>query len=382
MAKRLRGWQLEMETGRRAPAAKASKALEKAVPEEQSALANRLLLLWAKGTLSATLVREIADLAIQDGAQHQDLVAIAQAGNWGQQPGNAHKQIMNHFCATVNIADSFEVEVPCVHPKTSADALEKASIFLPHMMFYTLGKNYPELFHQAFCLEKGSQEDFWQGVQKTGDDKLEGHPMSLEKDWQKLCIPLYVHGDGVEFSNNDNLMVFSWGRIGGSLNTLLTHWLLASFPKSCGTCKTWEVIWKWLHWSFQALATGRHPTLGPDKEPLEKGSLFAQLAGKPLHHQHYKGILWSIIGDHEYFSNTLHLPHWNSKKPCWECDTQNFLPCTFGKGYKEICLEKQRFKIISHAEALANPVSTHAIFKLPHVSAKNVKGRSPSHSVL
>jgi len=82
--------------------------------------------------------------------------------------------------------------------------LWKGHLFLPHMMFYTLGKNYTELFHQAFCLEKGSQENFWQGVQKTGDDKLEGHPMSLEKDWQKLCIPLYVHGDGVEFSNNGN----------------------------------------------------------------------------------------------------------------------------------------------------------------------------------
>jgi len=81
MAKRLRGWGLEMETCRRAPTAKASKALKKAVPEEQSALASRLLLLWAKGTLSATLTREIADLAIQDGAQHQDLVAIAQTGS-------------------------------------------------------------------------------------------------------------------------------------------------------------------------------------------------------------------------------------------------------------------------------------------------------------
>ena len=64
MAKRLRGWELEMESGRRPGTAKASKALEKAPKEKQSALANKLLLLWAKGLLSATLIRELADLAI------------------------------------------------------------------------------------------------------------------------------------------------------------------------------------------------------------------------------------------------------------------------------------------------------------------------------
>ena len=155
-----------MESGRRPGTAKASKALEKAPKEKQSALANKLLLLWAKGLLSATLIRELADLAIQDGAKHQDLVAIAQTGNWGQQPGNAHRQILNHFCSNVSIADSHEVEVPCTHPKTSKDALERASVFLPHMMFYTIGENYPVLFHELFSFGKGFPKVFWDGVRR------------------------------------------------------------------------------------------------------------------------------------------------------------------------------------------------------------------------
>ena len=88
------------------------------------------------------------------------------------------------------------------------------------------------------------------------------------------------------------------------------------------------------------MACGKHPTLDPDGKPLEKGSVFFPMKGKPLH-QGFKGVVWSIIGDHEYFSNTLGLPHWSSHYPCWECDAENFTPCTFEKGYKEICLEKQ-----------------------------------------
>ena len=79
MAKRLRGWQLEHQSGRR-PASKAI-CLEKE-NVLQSALANKLLGLWAQGILSATLIREIADLALQDGANHSDLQSLAQAAQW------------------------------------------------------------------------------------------------------------------------------------------------------------------------------------------------------------------------------------------------------------------------------------------------------------
>ena len=181
MAKRFRGWQLEMQSGR-TKQAKPGKALEEADGcVAESVLANKLLFLWARGALSATLIKELADCAIQDGAQHTDLAAIAQTGNWGAQPGNVHEQLLGHFCSNVQLAESIEVEVPCIRPKTSKDALEKASVFLPHMMFYAMAQNYPELCFNLFCFGKGKLASFWEGVAKSGDEKLKGHPMSLEK---------------------------------------------------------------------------------------------------------------------------------------------------------------------------------------------------------
>ena len=278
-----------------------------------SALANRLLFPWARGTLSATLIRELADCALQGHADHPDLVATANGGNWGAHPGNVHRELMAHFCSNVQLAEPYEVEVPCVHPKTSKDALEKASIFLPHIMFSQIGRNYiPRNLLSALSFGKGKLVEFWQGVAETGDDKLQRHPMTREKGWEEFCIPLFVHGDGVEYANTDNLMVFSWGSLLTGLGTLLRHWLLASFPKSCGKKETWQRIWACLHWSFQALASGRHPTVSPDGKPLEKGSLFYKLQGQLLHPKGYKAVLWSVIGDHVFFSNTLGLPHWAS----------------------------------------------------------------------
>ena len=177
------------------------------------------------------------------------------------------------------------------------------------------------------------------------------------------------------------MLVFSWGSLASNLPTLLNRWLLACFPKSCGAKKTWEVIWKHLHWSFETLACGRRLTVDPDGKPLKKGSVFFSMKGQLLYSQGLKGVLWSVIGGHEFFSNTLGLPHWASHFPCWECDAENFTPCAFGKRYKEICLEKQRFVLYTHEECVGDPWSDHAISNsLGSAAAWSIK--TPPYSFL
>ena len=88
------------------------------------------------------------------------------------------------------------MKVGCVDPKTSLGKEEFASIYLPHLMFSHLGNHYPTFFKEEFGLGKGKLQKFWRGVQQVEDDRLESHPMSLEKDWEERCIPLFLHGDG------------------------------------------------------------------------------------------------------------------------------------------------------------------------------------------
>ena len=109
MAKRLRGWQMEMETGRK----KIGKN-EEPTSTSHSGLATKLLHLWSRGLLSAVLVRELADLALQDGASHAELIKLAEAGAWGAHTGNAHIQIMRKFCSDVKLPEPFTLKVRCV----------------------------------------------------------------------------------------------------------------------------------------------------------------------------------------------------------------------------------------------------------------------------
>ena len=88
-------------------------ALEKAAlakaATKPSSLACKLLSLWAHGMLSATMIREIASCALDDGAQHEELVHLAEAGSWGQQPGNIHRSILRRFCKDVGLGQSLPV---------------------------------------------------------------------------------------------------------------------------------------------------------------------------------------------------------------------------------------------------------------------------------
>ena len=144
------------------------------------------------------------------------------------------------------------------------------------MMFAALGQNYPEVSSQLYGFGKGQLAYFWEQIAQSRDEKLKGHPMqSLVKDWQKKTIPLFIHGDGVDYAN-DSLLVFGFGCLASNLSTLPNHFLMACHPKSCGTKETWKTIWHHLSCSLKALACGRHPTENPGGKHVEKGSIFFQ----------------------------------------------------------------------------------------------------------
>lgn len=139
---------------------------------------------------------------------------------------------MSTFCSNILLPNPYKIKVPCLDPKTSLEKEDMAPIFLPHLVFSSLSEHHPQVCHDLFNLGKGNLEKFWKGVADSGDDKLVDHPMCLEKHWQSRAVPLFIHGDGVEYHNRDTLLVFSWGCILGQKNSLNQHWLLASFQKA------------------------------------------------------------------------------------------------------------------------------------------------------
>ena len=179
--------------------------LEKGSTSSTSKLATALLSLWAHGKISAVTCGWLAECATLDGCQHPEICALSKAGCHGLYEGNIHRDTLTNFVKDVFVPDPMEVTVRCLN-KTLKKGEDTAAVFLPHMMFSQLATL--DNFNQLFPLE--DLEGFWTLAEKTGDERLLHHPMKVQ-NWKKFTVPLFLHGDGVQYASTNSLMVYSWG---------------------------------------------------------------------------------------------------------------------------------------------------------------------------
>jgi hypothetical protein len=160
--------------------------------------------------------------------------------------------------------------------------------------------------------------------------QLAGHPAVLAAGPGEVVVPLALYVDGVPYTKADSFLAF-W------LYDLVTYkrHLVCVLRKSricaCG-CKKWCSLWeifRWLHWSFRALALGAHPAERHDGRPWELvDHLRASAAGTPL----VRGALVLLKGDWAEYAHSLGMTTWSSSNdPCPLC------VCRKGGGLHRLC---------------------------------------------
>lgn len=317
----------------------------------QCHLSQKMLHLWSLGKLSATAMQALAKAAFDDGLEEPEIKDLAALGAWGQHPSNIHRDLLRQLEKKISKGElgglkqspKITVKVPVVDNKEEDGmAHTEMDLFLPHLFVSTFSHSYPSLMEA--CFAPSQCKAFWDQVHES-DPRLHDSPVAWEKAskvWEKRkhkTVPLWLHGDGVEFST-DSLLLFSFG---GCLNGLKqsqasgsglkenqqagglkqSHVMDAAFyvagwPKSATHQDTWTEIFSILSWSFKALWLGQHPSKDWKGQPVT--GIMAQMAGKPLTKDKLRFYVWNYLGDLEYFANILKLPHWGKHAFCWWCD--------------------------------------------------------------
>ena len=221
-----RGWRLEKDRVDAAANPAANLLQQGGNPgTEQSALTTSLLHLWPLGRMSAINAQELALMAILDGAQHKELADLASCGNFGLNPGNVHRDLMSRFGADVRIPEAFVI--PSYGKTATVPCLDTdMGIFMPCLMVHSLTK-YEGEFDAMFGI--GKQRHFWDMVEAANDPKLDGHPIKLVPGWKDITIPLYIHGDKVEYAK-DSIMAWHFGSLLTISATLDCSFLMGAFP--------------------------------------------------------------------------------------------------------------------------------------------------------
>ena len=135
-----------------------------------------------------------------------------------------------------------------------------------------------------------------------------------------------------------------------------TQFLLAAYPKSSTTKEdrgkeTWGPVLQALAQSFGYCFEGKWPPGTP-------------LAGTQLVPGDYRLVVWSLLGDHEYFSNVLGLAHWRNASLCWCCNAQQ-------NNWKVSAPELREWRCKT-AEEIRADQPEHAFFTIPGVSSMMV----------
>ena len=166
---------------------------------------------------------------------------------------------MANFCKGIGLPTGFPIAVPCKHPKTLKKDVETAQVLFPHIMFSRLATN--SSFDKLFPLD--CWESFWAQAEKTDDDRLINHPLKKRKSWKKCCLPLFVHGGGVEFQSRDT----SWFTAGGHpwarrIHCAVTCTLLAS-PRAAPWMIPGSLCGSGYHGALQPCKTDTTPPMTP-----------------------------------------------------------------------------------------------------------------------
>ena len=162
---------------------------------------------------------------MQDGLRHPDVATLASFGAFGTSK-NVARDLQRFAEKDIVLPKAVPIAVPCVDSHTRDASREECHVFLPHEMFASLSAHgeFVSIFQPEISAE------FLANIRADDPHRaaLAGTP-----GWEQATLPCTLHGDGVEFENDDSLMVLSWSGLFAHESSMNSNLLLAACPKSC-----------------------------------------------------------------------------------------------------------------------------------------------------
>ena len=220
----------------------------------QSNLRAALWSLWSEGKLTASLMRHLANMALLDGLQHPEVAKLASLGNFGLHANNCTRDFKRILFEEppMSLPESIKVATVLWNPKDACRIPNGTlDVFDPAGLLHGLA------FYHAFdeVLRTDLVGGLWENAhpEDTKLITLLAEKTDLTKRDLNRMVPLYIHGDDVDFVNGDSLMVWSMGSAVGSMSSLFSGLLFVELE---GILFIWlraswaSAIWLMSHFSF------------------------------------------------------------------------------------------------------------------------------------
>jgi hypothetical protein len=219
-------------------------------------------------------------MAKWDGIKHTTVDNLSSLGSNGKHWGNIHRDLIIYM--TKYSHPIVQPEADCVKiplqiikgEKTGTHSLPHYYL-APHKLLAFMYNKFKKAFQNKILGQDGAMEEFWSSL--ADDDPRLIQLAKYHPDYEKKCVPIIIHGDGVPCTNNHSLDAISFESMlakrgmGTACNTLDMFFITGVFTQTIdslnanGLGKTKTQMWKLTVHSIRACYFG----YWPDKDPLD-----------------------------------------------------------------------------------------------------------------
>ena len=236
---------------------------------------------------------------------------MATVSEYGLQPDRPTGHYQRHLDSLLGFAEAKKTSYTLSAPGQKRGELSRSTIELPTRPPHELAQE--ELERNPTVLTRLLEARRSSDLPETYDT----HP--VVRGTTDLVVPWGLYMDGVSYSLTDSVLgCWLINLVSGARSLICV--IRKRLVCQCG-CRGWctyDVLMRWLHWSFKAMAEGVFPTARHDGSAwLEADESRRARAGQPMK---MRGALLRIKGDWEEFCVRLGFPTWASGiRPCFCC---------------------------------------------------------------
>ena len=282
-----------------------------------------MMLLW--GHISPQLLQKVMMLMKQDlKLMEQGLLdlngidKLAGLGTNGSHPNNVWRDMLA-FLPKPKLPKLHLVQLPMKHT-TLGKFCHSVPMLLPHTLFAAIYQHYPVMWEKIIYGSRRQCNAFWNAV--SGSPQFASHPVRDRENFQDLCVPLKIHGDGTPVTGLGK----GWGKLVDIFSvssllicgpTVLRNLMMFLIFQHL-ICRdqdhnTLDTAYKMFIWSFKACWLGKKPKYDWNGEEM-----FYPGAGDDLCGGFFFAI-WALICDLEHGHTAYDLPNPTANACCPLC---------------------------------------------------------------
>lgn len=259
--------------------------------------------------------------AVRSGLKDKpDLLRLASCGDFGNIKGNCERDMMRRSKADLDVKlRETLLNVPVLHKGTGKVRMSQAGVICPHDVLSVLEDEpkFPLIFGEQHVWVR-----FWHLVRD--EDWFQEHPWrAMIESEPHLHAPVMLHSDDAPVSRRVGRNIKGLSMCGifadteaTGTNSIIPLYVLPNDQAMAETIKErcdLAVVWSW-----EAMATNKHPSSAPEWLPL--GRHRKKQAGKPISNKGIKLTYAAFTGDWSFHAVDFKLPcHYNTEEVCMQC---------------------------------------------------------------